>query len=329
MQISFVYLHILFTQHKLIKMKKELTDKQQSIIEDITNEFIKINENKKQRKSGGLLNLEEFIYEKEDDMEERTFIASFNNAKFKETLSIVDEAIETLNAQPYAGKTITFSGYFQSSVTPTVGLGVDYATTVDATITGGTWTNITASSGGSGTAGASSFTRITGTYAIPSNAKSIRVYFNANLSNTNILYVGAIQTELGSVPTAFSRAGGTLQGELSAAQRYYWRYTTSGGFSGVGGNGLTTSTTNASIQIPNPVAMRTYPSSIDVGTLRFIDTANSAYNITAASLLGTSSYSTNCTLSDFNVTISGATSGRYGFLQAQGSGGYIGFSAEL
>ena len=241
----------------------------------------------------------------------------------------VYQAIETLNAQPYAGKTITFSGYFQSSVTPTVGLGVDYATTVDATITGGTWTNITASSGGSGTAGASSFTRITGTYAIPSNAKSIRVYFNANLSNTNILYVGAIQTELGSVPTAFSRAGGTLQGELSAAQRYYWRYTTSGGFSGVGGNGLTTSTTNASIQIPNPVAMRTYPSSIDVGTLRFIDTANSAYNITAASLLGTSSYSTNCTLSDFNVTISGATSGRYGFLQAQGSGGYIGFSAEL
>ena len=78
-------------------MKKELTDKQQSIIEDITNEFIKINENKKQRKSGGLLNLEEFIYEKQDDMEERTFIASFNNAKFKETLSIVDEAIETLN----------------------------------------------------------------------------------------------------------------------------------------------------------------------------------------------------------------------------------------
>ena len=97
MQISFVYLHILFTQHKLIKMKKELTDKQQSIIEDITNEFIKINENKKQRKSGGLLNLEEFIYEQQDDMEERENIALFNFAKFKETLSIVDEAIDTLN----------------------------------------------------------------------------------------------------------------------------------------------------------------------------------------------------------------------------------------
>jgi len=78
-------------------MKKELTDKQQSIIEDITNEFIKINENKKQRKSGGLLNLEEFIWEKQDDMEERENIALFNFAKFKETLSIVDEAIDTLN----------------------------------------------------------------------------------------------------------------------------------------------------------------------------------------------------------------------------------------
>ena len=78
-------------------MKKELTDKQQSIIEDITNEFIKINENKKQRKSGGLLNLENFVYEKQDDMENRENIATFNNAKFKEILLIVDEAIDTLN----------------------------------------------------------------------------------------------------------------------------------------------------------------------------------------------------------------------------------------
>jgi hypothetical protein len=80
-------------------MKIELTDKQQSIIEDITNEFIQINEKKKQRKSGGLLNLENFIYEKQDDMEDRENIATFNNAKFKETLLIVDEAIETLNTE--------------------------------------------------------------------------------------------------------------------------------------------------------------------------------------------------------------------------------------
>lgn len=80
-------------------MKIELTDKQQSIIKDITNEFIQINEKKKQRKSGGLLNLENFIYEKQDDMEDRENIATFNNAKFKETLLIVDEAIETLNTE--------------------------------------------------------------------------------------------------------------------------------------------------------------------------------------------------------------------------------------
>jgi hypothetical protein len=237
------------------------------------------------------------------------------------------QAIETLNAQPYAGKTITFSGYFQSSVTPTVGLGVDYATTVDATITGGTWTNITASSGGSGTAGASSFTRITGTYAIPSNAKSIRVYFNANLSNTNILYVGAIQTELGSVATTFSRAGGTLQGELAACQRYYYRNTASGVYSNLSGIGIASSATNIGYIFPLPVTMRTVPSTtVDSANLIFSNTVSN-FSVSTVVLITNQSSPQSAYLS---IGTSGATQATTYFLQANNNtNSYIGLSAEL
>lgn len=91
----FLYLHILFNKHKLIKM--ELTEKQQEIINEITNEFISINEKKKVRKSGALLNLYEYVSAKEEDEDERANIVLFNKAKFNEILQLADEAIDTLN----------------------------------------------------------------------------------------------------------------------------------------------------------------------------------------------------------------------------------------
>ena len=91
----FLYLHILFNKHKLIKM--ELTEKQQEIINEITNEFISINEKKKVRKSGALLNLYEYVSAKEEDEDEKANIVLFNKAKFNEILQLADEAIDTLN----------------------------------------------------------------------------------------------------------------------------------------------------------------------------------------------------------------------------------------
>ena len=75
----------------------ELTEKQQEIINEITNEFISINEKKKVRKSGALLNLYEYVSAKEEDEDERANIVLFNKAKFNEILQLADEAIDTLN----------------------------------------------------------------------------------------------------------------------------------------------------------------------------------------------------------------------------------------
>jgi hypothetical protein len=168
-----------------------------------------------------------------------------------------EQAIETLNAAPYAGSTMTFSGYFQSSATPTISYAVYYSTATDVAVNGA-WTAITATSGGSGTAGASSFTRISGVYAIPSTAKSLKVlWYSSTVASGGVVYWGGMQFEASSVPTTLVRNAATIQGELAACQRYYWRF--GGAAFNYIGTGRCTSTTQAYAYIQYPVTMRTAP----------------------------------------------------------------------
>jgi hypothetical protein len=78
-------------------MKKNLTEKQTLIIEEITNEFVKINEQKKVRKSGALFNFGEYLNQIEEDEEAKSLIKLHNKAQFKNFVQIVDDAIDTLN----------------------------------------------------------------------------------------------------------------------------------------------------------------------------------------------------------------------------------------
>jgi hypothetical protein len=89
-------------------------------------------------------------------------------------------------------------------------------------------------------------------------------------AQNNTFDIWGVQVEAGSVATAFQTATGTLQGELAACQRYYWR---SGGNtnSQVYGIGIATATTTASVWVQNPTTMRITPSSIDFSTLATTD----------------------------------------------------------
>jgi hypothetical protein len=78
-------------------MKKNLTEKQTLIINEITNEFVKINEQKKVRKSGALFNFGEYISQIEEDEETRDIVRLHNEAQFRGFQQIVDDAIDTLN----------------------------------------------------------------------------------------------------------------------------------------------------------------------------------------------------------------------------------------
>jgi hypothetical protein len=177
------------------------------------------------------------------------------------------QAIETANAIALAGKTATLSIQVAASNSPTLGLELSYSTSTDNAV-GGTWTAITATSGGSYAAVPSTFVTLSGVYAIPSTAKSLRVSvgdFTATVVSGTNFFVGNTQLEIGSVATPFSRAGGTLSGELTACQRYYYRTTGNGdggalgmvGF-GIGGFIL--------FNLLTPVTMRAIPTAVDYNT---------------------------------------------------------------
>jgi len=153
-------------------------------------------------------------------------------ANFRYSLSItgsgapqawISQVIETSNTIPLAGKTIALSAYVAANTSVPLTFYVYYATTVDATYSGGSWTGVTVNNLTNGTPTSTTFNRMTATANIPSNATSLLVQIGTvgSLANTSTYYVSGFQLELGSVATSFSRAGGTIQHELIACQRYY------------------------------------------------------------------------------------------------------------
>ena len=139
----------------------------------------------------------------------------------------INQPIETFNAIQYAGKTVTLSVQTQTSIVMPLAVQLFYSTTVD-NAPGGTWTAITATSGATFNGTVGSFTQNNATYAVPSTAKSLMVIFGTNgaPSGGYTLYVGQVQLELGSTATTFSRAGGSIGGELALSQRYCQIYNT-------------------------------------------------------------------------------------------------------
>lgn len=72
---------------------------------------------------------------------------------------------------------------------------------------------------------------------------------------TNTFDFWGVQAEAGSDATPFQTATGTVQGELAACQRYYWRTSATGLYSPFG-QGSANGTTGSYVTIPNPVTMR-------------------------------------------------------------------------
>ena len=135
------------------------------------------------------------------------------------------------------------------------------------------------------------------------------------------------QLEAGSVATAFQTATGTIQGELAACQRYYFRYGGNGLYE-MFGAGQSWNNTNAAIQVKSPVTMRVSPTSVDYSTLYVgIYGAAGGGGVTSlAQLQG----SRDVHLVQANVTPGNFTSNTfYQMFASNSTSAYIGFSAEL
>ena len=158
--------------------------------------------------------------------------------------------------------------------------------------------------------------------------------FNSRASSignqNNTFQIWGVQLEAGSTATAFQTATGTIQGELAACQRYYFRTT----FGATNANNspmlpcVTSSTTAAFGVLQGPVQMRVKPTSIDFSQItvsdfwQFTGTAFSSITIDVTSTFGT------------GLSGSGASgfggSARFGwFVNVANQNGYIGLSAEL
>ena len=179
------------------------------------------------------------------------------------------ESLETKNSIPMAGQTVTWSfwaragaNYSQSGSTLYVqlvtGTGTDQNVLVSYTgqaspintVVGITtsWQKFTFT-----TPIASTVTEIAPLWAqIPTGTAGANDYFD----------ITGVQLEIAPQATPFSRAGGSIGGELALCQRYYYRQTPSAPY-GAYGIGSAISTTTGEIAFNLPVTMRTAPASLD------------------------------------------------------------------
>jgi hypothetical protein len=243
----------------------------------------------------------------------------------------IRQVIETANTIPLAGKTITVSAQIAASASTTLGFTIAYSTNVDETVsTTGAWNTLTPTGGlnsGSYSNVPTTYVTLVGTYTVPSTAKSLLIYFgnfSATVTSGTSFYISQVQLELGSVATPFSRAGGTLSGELTACQRYYWR---AGGDSNYQtlGVGVSQNSTVAQVSVQNPVPMRVAPTSIDYSTLGVTDSLSTTA-ATNVSFVNVGRYA-----SSINITTGGGlTVGRpYIFVTNNSTSAYFGLNAEL
>ena len=153
--------------------------------------------------------------------------------------------------------------------------------------------------------------------------------FNTSTASLGIqtatIDIWGVQVEYGSKATPFQTATGTIQGELAACQRYYWRQTASSLYNPFG-IGTCTTTTAAQILVYNPVPMRVAPTSVEYSSLVVSDIRT--YNAAVTSV----SFAYNGTISSevtFNVA-SGGVVDRPTMVRANNStSAYLGMSAEL
>ena len=244
----------------------------------------------------------------------------------------MQQPVETLNAVPFAGKTVTMSFYAKC--------GANYSSASSALtvqLLTGTGTDQDGLGGYTGSATAATTTvtltttyqRFTVTGTIASTATEFMfyaLYTPVGTAGANDWFeITGVQIDVGSVALPFRTNGGTIQGELAACQRYCLSFLT--GTSEPVGIGINYSATELYTIISFPVTMRTTPTGVIAsGSLYYGFFRN-----------GAPDYFNSFTLTDAtpqtaqlaNTTEISGTAGDAGVILTQNAAASILFSAEL
>jgi hypothetical protein len=245
----------------------------------------------------------------------------------------VGNTFESIDTKRFAGQTVTLSFYVKA--------GANAPLTLSSQIRTGTGTDQAASTlfstGWTGGANNSqsntvttTMTRYTQTVTLGSTVNQIMIAFAYTPTGTaganEWFQIEGVQLEIASAASAFSRNAGTIQGELSACQRYYWRATAGSLFQAFA-SGQAKATTSAFYTLINPVFMRVAPTSIDFSTLALLN--GSGATAGAATTVTLSYPGAQASLIDVAIA-SGLTAGDGSQLVANNStSAFIGVSAEL
>lgn len=243
------------------------------------------------------------------------------------------QSMESINSIPFAGKTVTMSFYARK------GANFSQASSQLATyLISGTGTDQNYQSGYTGAAFpinaqqatlTTTWQRFSYTGTIAATATELTPYFEYVPTGTagaaDYFEITGVQIEVGSVATPFKTYAGTIQGELAACQRYYYRHIDGNNQAiGVGAN---YSAGEIDIFIQFPVTMRGTPSLVISNGTDFYraywaastDTFD-AFVINLAHSRGTFIYST---------TGTAVSSGMPSYVLSNNASASIAFNAEL
>lgn len=184
--------------------------------------------------------------------------------------ALVQQPIE--DVRTFAGQTVTISFWAKAaSGTPKIGVEL-------AQVFGSGGSSAVTGIGATAQTISTSWARYSVTTSVPSiSGKTIGTGSSLNLvlwldagsdfavrassigNQSGTFDIWGVQVEASNVATAFQTATGTIQGELAACQRYYYRFTSASNYTYFGG-GFSASTTQAKFIFKLATTMRTSPS---------------------------------------------------------------------
>ena len=250
------------------------------------------------------------------------------------SLSVV-QIIETANCMSLQGQVVALSFYIKKGANYSGGNVSVQLLSGTGTDQGGdpySFTGLATPINDASYSPTTSFVRVQYTGTVTSGAKELAISIAYTPTGTagadDALYITGVQLEQSNVMTGFTPAGGTLQGELAACQRYYLRITpiTALGRLGVGN---VTSSTGAEIGFTFPVTMRTSPTALEQsGTATDYSVRSGGTNTTCSAVPAFNVAEPSQAFVNFTVA-SGLTTGQAAIYRNPNTAGYLGWSAEL
>jgi hypothetical protein len=250
----------------------------------------------------------------------------------------LQQCFESVNSIPFAGKTVTLSFYARaganfSSASSSLSVQWVWGTGTDQNLylagyTG--QTNISATTSVTLTTTWQRFT-ITGTVGATATEIGLNYYFGGvgTAGANDYFEVTGVQMEVGSTATPFHTNGATIQGELSACQRYYYRYTTDA-TTRVMSFGQAISTTQTLQSVTFPVTLRTRPTALEQsGTAAHYKTVNASAGQNDLTAVPAFDGATSNTIAFILTTSAGLVAGNASYLFSGNTSAYLGWSAEL